>query len=239
VPTRCPSRACSRSSPPCSRWETGDLLNTTLVLKQSEWKTESDFYLSGLMLAYYLIHLDQPEHPGALLAGYFHLLERHKGEIDAFIVEYNSALNDYNEKRGVHDREVAAYKAALLRANNEVTEFNRRVNEHNDPLRRHVPPDQLIKVGNPPVLPIPPKPLQVPAILEENQNNRTSPDFESLLSEKSAVAIYRGRTPAEMEKALVEGFASIGIQVAPGAVSPFNRPPVLVPLRFLPPEMRR
>jgi hypothetical protein len=185
-----------------------------IASSNADWTGVPEDYLSALMLAYYLIHLDQPSKPCASLAAYLSLLKESQAETESFISDYNRAVKEFEEKRLAYNREVEAFNASLTAFKAEVTAYNDRVRLYNTQLGSGVPENERIEVGREPVEPKPPKDLTVPEILRENSSTDGKPiDFLAKIRGKAVPALLRGRSGETFDEAVVAGFEAVGIRV--------------------------
>lgn len=180
------------------------------------WQGGTTDYLSGLMMVYYFIHLDQPEKPCAALAAYLHLLGQSRQDTESFIAQYNAAVRDFEGKRKAYNAEIDAYNAALVKFKSEVAAYNGRVEAYNEQTRQNVSPAERIEVGSEPVPPVAPKPIEVPAILKENADSGGPVDIVRIMHEKARPALYRDREPDALAMAMREAYAKMGISLTIG-----------------------
>lgn len=184
------------------------------TLSNADWVGTPDEYLSAMMVIYYLIHLDQPDKPGASLAAYLSLIRQSKENVDTLITNFNSTLKDFENKRLAYNKEVDAYNAALARFKSEVEEYNFRVSAYNEQVRAGIAEESRVKVGDEPVPPTPPADLEVPAILKENSSDDGRPiDFLAKVRDAAMPGLLRGRTPEQLDEALVAAYEAKGIRV--------------------------
>lgn len=200
------------------------------------WTGVPTDYLSALLVTYFFIHLDQPGKPCASLAAYLGLLGEAQAETEAFIGDYNRAVKEFEEKRLAYNREVDSYNRALTSFKAAVEAYNRRVDAYNAQVRSGVPAGERTEVGKEPEEPVPPRELDVPAILR-NHEGGSAGDFLAKIKESAIPALLRERDGYALDLALVDAYASMGIRITlldleGPAVG--TRPPLVRPSGALP-----
>lgn len=180
------------------------------------WRGGTEDYLAGMMLVYYFIHLDQPEKPCAALASYIHLLGESRADTERFIAEYNAAVRAFEEKRQVYNEAIERYNAGVAAYKAAVTAYNGRVTKYNEQVRAGVPEAERVMVGEEPVPPVAPEPIEVPAILKENSNDGQPVDVLAIIQKKAKPALYRDREPAALDEAVRAAYEAMGITISIG-----------------------
>lgn len=180
------------------------------------WRGGTEDYLAGMMLVYYFIHLDQPEKPCAALASYIHLLGQSRADTERFIADYNAAVRAFEEKRKVYNAAIESYNAAVATYKAAVAAYNGRVTQYNEQVRAGVPEPERVKVGEEPVPPVAPEPIEVPAILKENANDGQPVDVLAIIQKQAKPALYRDRDAATLDEAVRAAYEKMGIAVSFG-----------------------
>lgn len=182
-----------------------------IEMKSSHWRGTSDDYLSSMLLVYYFMNLDQPDKPGAALAGYLHLLQKGMSDTENSIAEHNSLVNDFEKKRLAFNEEVKKFNDSLLRYRKEVDEYNYRVKFYNEQLRNNVAKEDLIEVGDEPVEPgDPPERPEVPAELKSNGGTF---DMSVAIHNVARPALIRDRNLDELGKSVAAALSEAGVPV--------------------------
>lgn len=183
-----------------------------LQMSSEAWRGEMDDYRSALLLIYFFMHLDQPNQPGASLAGFLHLLGEGEAEAGQFVVDYNQLVAEFESKRLAFNKEVEIYNATLEKHQAAVREYNRRVSTFNDQLKANLAPEDRIEVGEKPVAPKAPTPPEAPEQLKNTRQGGTV-DFQVLIGNRARPALVRERDFDQLGADFVGAFGRIGISL--------------------------
>lgn len=177
----------------------------------NDWGGTLHEYLSSLLLTYYFMHMDRGEN-GETLRAYMHLIGHSRNQTKEFITNYNEALEDFERKRLVYNKDVETYNADLVTYRKEVADYNARVDQYNQQLRKGIPESQRVVVGQIPQPPTPPEKLKVPEILEKDHGPRVI-DLYERSTVKGKPALYQDRSPEQLAAEIRDAYAKIGITV--------------------------
>lgn len=186
----------------------------TIEQGSSSWKGTQEDYLNALMLVYFFIHLDQPDHPCATLANYLHTLNESRQTTEKTIADYNGAVRDFEEKRNAYNQEVADFNAALTAYQEAVAAYNQRIKQYNDQARAGVPRQQRIQLGEKPVAPTPPELLEVPDILKKQPNEGMTINLTASMQKDAKPRLYRERNAATLDETVRQAYQAMGIPVS-------------------------
>jgi hypothetical protein len=171
-------------------------------------------YRSALLLVYYLIHLDG-KGDGSSIVAYLRQAWMKQGEMEHFVREYNEAVNRYNASLASYNDSVHRYNQELVEFRDSVESYNHKVRIFNGQLRRGVPEQDLIDVGDEPGMPPePPMKPELPRILAERPDGGGVVDL-SRAELEARRAIYRSRNPSQLWSDLEKAFAGQGLQLQP------------------------
>ncbi len=184
-----------------------------LEMKSADWRGTVDDYRSAMLLFYYFMHLDQPDKPGAALAGYLHLLERGKEDAETFIADYNQAVDEFEKKRLAFNQAVDAYNAELLKYRAAVGDYNQRVTRLNRQIQEGVPPESRIELGPEPVAPAPPERPEIPAKLRAGPGEGPV-DIAALIHDTARPALTRESDLDELGARVMTALGEAGFSVS-------------------------
>ncbi len=171
-------------------------------------------YRSALLLVYYLIHLDG-KGDGSSIVAYLKQAWTKQGEMEHFVREYNEAVNRYNAALASYNDSARHYNEELVEFRESVESYNKKVRVFNDQLRRGVPEQDLIDVGDEPGLPPePPIKPELPRILAEHPEGGGVVDL-SRAELEARRAIYRSRDASQLWSDMERAFAGQGLQLRP------------------------
>ncbi|MCB1232686.1 MAG: hypothetical protein KDN19_20750 [Verrucomicrobiae bacterium] len=207
-----------------------------LEMRSSDWSGGGDDYRSAMMLMYYFMHLDQPDKPGAALAGYLYLLEKGKNDTETFIADHNQLVAEFEKKRVAYNESVKKFNEALTRYKAEVDAYNARIMTYNAQLKENTPPEKLIDLGDEPVAPEPPEKPEIPKQLLENQGGGVI-DIGEKMHEAARPALVRGRDLDELGQTVAESLKQAGFPVslkARGSTYRVEKPSGFAPKRVGP-----
>ncbi len=202
-----------------------------LEMRSADWRGSQDDYRSAMLLVYYFMHLDQPDKPGAALAGYLHLLEQGRDETENFIADHNRLVDEFEKKRLAYNEAVDRYNADLVRYRAEVDAYNERVTAYNRQLEVKTPAEELIEVGEEPKAPAPPERPEIPEQLRDNSAGGTI-DMAVMMHNTARPALVRDRDLDQLGDAVAEALKQAGIPVRMMARGEVYRPhlnPVVAP----------
>jgi len=183
-----------------------------LVMKPGDWKGSSEDYAAALTYAYYFMHLDRPEAPGAPLAAYIRLLGEAKDETNQLITEYNKAVKDYNAGIEDYNHSVVSFKKKFALFQENVEAYNDKVVVYNSQVKKGVDPAKRVEVGKQPDKPEAPSPPEVPGILENNRLDGPI-DIFAAANQRALPSLLRGRSHGQLAGDLVEAYRKIGLTI--------------------------
>ncbi|NNE90921.1 MAG: hypothetical protein HKN23_04685 [Verrucomicrobiales bacterium] len=180
------------------------------------WSFSAYDRASALMWAYFFLHLDDAgTPPGVPLARYLHSLEKTRSETEDFLRDYKAANADFEKKRQAFNAKIAQYNEELAVFRKNLEAHNQNVTLYNEQLKKGVPPEKRVKVGEAPKPPEKPEMLVRPKFLEQNEDQATSGpiDVVAVALKEATPLLLGGRDADTLAKQAVEAFAEIGIRV--------------------------
>lgn len=175
----------------------------------SGWNGSLVEYRDAMLFIYYLIHLDDAQNPGATLGAYLRAVDDARsatGKIQEDIAAYEVSRAKYNE-------EVTRFNKDLTEFKDIVDEYNRRVGVYNDQLKRGIPEDERIKVGEIPEEPTPPDSLEIPESLASFSNESGPIDLPAFVKERTIPVLIGDRATSQIDEAMIRAYAEIGIEI--------------------------
>ncbi len=179
-------------------------------IQTPEWRGTILEYRNAMLLTYYFIHLDRKEAPAAPVAAYLKLVDHARNETDTFIAEYNQEVDQFEAKRNSYNKAVGNYNDDLEAYRLKVNGYNSKVKLLNQQILEGVPEVDRTDIGKPPEEPVAPKVLVVPDMLKKPSTSGPI-DIVSIVQERANHALFRGRSPQQLDAAVVAAFAEIGI----------------------------
>lgn len=176
------------------------------------WKGGMNDYLSAMLWVHYFVRMDRGGH-GEAVAAYLKLMGRAKSDTNKFIDEYNEAVKAFEIKRKEFNAKVDAYNLAGKTFQQKGAAYNERIRKYNQQVADGVAEGDLVVVGEKPVLPPAPKPLEVPAILSAKLGDGPI-DVFAIASARAKPALTSGREVEEIKEDVISAFAAIGVPVA-------------------------
>jgi hypothetical protein len=166
-------------------------------------------YRSGLLLLYYLAHLDGGGDAASLIR-YFHETRGWELKRERYVAEYNEAVER-------HRRELIgwaeAYNKALILHRMETVAYNQKVEVYNQQVRAGFAAAERIDPGPRPGAPPepPPKPAP-PPILADNPDGNVPVDVKAA-EEEARLKLFSGRSGAGLWAAFEQALATRKIRV--------------------------
>jgi len=173
-----------------------------------QWTGTASEYRDAMLFVYFLMHLDQPDQPGAPVGAYFRL-------VDAAMDQTRQLRRDfahYEEERRAYNEAVRRFNGRLESFREAAASYNERARRYNRQVARGVPEDERIEVGEAPEEPEPPAELEMPESVERAAE-RGPVDLVALVREEARPALVRGRAPREIDAAMKAAYERMGLEL--------------------------
>jgi hypothetical protein len=167
------------------------------------------YYRSGLLLVYFLAHLDGKNDADSLIR-YFHETRGSELKRERYVADYNEAVERH--RRDLIDW-AEAYNKALVLHRMETVAYNQKVEVYNQQVRAGFAASERIDPGPRPGAP--PEPIakpEPPSILAENPDGNIPVDVKAGEAEARG-RLFAGRSPAALWAAMEKALASRKIRI--------------------------
>ena len=177
----------------------------------ADWRGTLEEYMSSMMLVYYFIHLDR-NGQGEAMAAYLRMLRDAQSDTENFIVEYNSAVAEFEKKRQEYNRAIETYKAGMEAFKRQAEAYNNRIRSYNEQLNRGIPEEKRVQIGEKPEAPNPPADIVIPEVLKNSQPEGPI-DIFKIANQKASPALTRDRSLNDLGEDIRQAFAEEGIKI--------------------------